>query len=286
MFGSVVIEVALGLILVYLLFGLICTAVNELLAQAFRLRAKTLAEGIRNILADPDAQGLAKLFYQHPLIKAFYREGDRPSYIPARAFAATVLDLVTKDHSAQFDKLEDGVSRLGNEKMRNVLQIFVERSGGKIEKVQESLEQWFNDSVERVSGWYKRRIQIITLIVAGLATGFSNADTVTIANQLARNSVLRAALVAQAEMVARQSATLTVAQVQEEVKALQGEGLEIGWSKDNTVGVLPWATKIFGLLLTTLAASLGAPFWFDMLNKVVQLRSSVAARAQTEPSKN
>ncbi len=286
MFGSVILEVVLGLILVYLLLGLICTSVNELLAQAMRLRAKTLAEGIGNILNDPKAQGLAKLFYEHPLIKAFYRKGDRPSYIPSQAFAITLLDIVTKDHSVQFDKLEEGVNNVGNERVRHVLQLFVNRAGGKIENVQASLEQWFNDSVERISGWYKRRIQWITLLVACAAACFSNADTVAIATQLASNSVLRAAVVAQAESVAQQAAPTTAETTNEYLTKLKAAGLDIGWEKGLPQGFWPWVRKISGLLMTALAASLGAPFWFDLLNRVVRLRSSVAPRAPEEKAKS
>lgn len=286
MFGSVILEVVLGLILVYLLLGLICTSVNELLAQAMRLRANTLAEGIGNILNDPKARDLAKLFYEHPLIKAFYRKGDRPSYIPSQAFAITLLDIVTKDHSVQFDKLEEGVNNLSNERVRHVLQLFVNRAGGKIENVQASLEQWFNDSVERISGWYKRRIQWITLAVACTATGFSNADTVAIATQLASNAVLRAAVVAQAENVAQQPAPTTTAATGEYLDKLKSAGLNIGWEKGLPQGFWPWVRKISGLLMTALAASLGAPFWFDILNRVVRLRSSVAPRTSEEKAKS
>lgn len=286
MFGSVILEVVLGLILVYLLLGLICTSVNELLAQAMRLRANTLAEGIGNILNDPKARDLAKLFYEHPLIKAFYRKGDRPSYIPSQAFAITLLDIVTKDHSVQFDKLEEGVNNLSNERVRHVLQLFVNRAGGKIENVQASLEQWFNDSVERISGWYKRRIQWITLLVACAAAGFSNADTVAIATQLASNAVLRAAVVAHAESVAQQAAPTTTQTTNEYLAKLKTAGLDIGWEKGLPQGPWPWVRKISGLLMTALAASLGAPFWFDLLNRVVRLRSSVAPRTPEEKAKS
>jgi hypothetical protein len=286
MFGSVILEVVLGLILVYLLLGLICTAVNELLAQVLRLRAKTLAEGIGNILNDPQAQGLAKFFYEHPLIRAFYRKGDRPSYIPSQAFAITMIDIVTKDHSQDLDQLEAGVKNLGNERVRNVLQLFVNRAGGKIENVQANLEQWFNDSAERISGWYKRKLQWITLAVAGLATCLCNADTIAIAKQLASASTLRAALVAQAEVVARQSTTATVEITSEGLEQMKSVGLELGWEQNVPENYGQWAVKVLGLLLTALAASLGAPFWFDMLNKVVRLRSSVAARPPEEKAKS
>ncbi len=288
MFGSVILEVVLGLILVYLLLGLICTAVNELLAQALRLRAKTLAEGIGNILNDPKTKGLAKFFYEHPLIQAFYRKGDRPSYIPSQAFAITVIDLITTDHSTELGQLQEGIKGLGNERVRHVLQLFVNRAGGKIENVQASLEQWFNDSVERISGWYKRRIQWITLAVACAAAGFSNADTLAIAKQLAHNSVLRAAIVAQAESMPKQSTATDslTAKTSANFEQLKSAGLEIGWERGMPSGFWPWVRKISGLLMTALAASLGAPFWFDMLNKVVRLRSSVAARAPEEKAKS
>lgn len=285
MFGSVILETVLGLILVYLLLGLICTAVNELLAQVFRLRAKTLAEGIGNILGDPQAQGLAKFFYEHPLIQAFYRKGDRPSYIPSHTFALTVIDLVTKDHSAQFAQLEQGVNGLGNERVRHALQVFVGRAGGKIENVQASLEQWFNDSVERISGWYKRRMQWITLVVALAATVLCNADTIAIAKQLAKNTNLRSAVAAQAEIVSRQPTAAGAATTQQTLEELKSAGLEIGWEKWSPKDGWAWVGKIVGLLLTALAASLGAPFWFDMLNKVIRLRSSVAPAAAEEKKK-
>ncbi len=37
-----------------------------------------------------------------------------------------------------------------------------------------------------------------------------------------------------------------------------------------------WLLKVMGLLLTIVAVSLGAPFWFDVLNRLVNLRMSGA----------
>ena len=54
-------------------------------------------------------------------------------------------------------------------------------------------------------------------------------------------------------------------------------GVPIGWTMDRSA--LPadlgqWTIKIAGLLITALAASMGAPFWFDLVNKLVNLRSA------------
>ena len=53
MFGSTVLEVGIGMILVYLMVSLVCTAANEALASVLGWRAKNLKEGIRNLLDGP-----------------------------------------------------------------------------------------------------------------------------------------------------------------------------------------------------------------------------------------
>jgi hypothetical protein len=70
MFGSSILEVAIGLVFVYLLLSLVCTAANELIAALMTWRAVNLEQGIRNLLNDPSGNALAKVFYEHPLIKA------------------------------------------------------------------------------------------------------------------------------------------------------------------------------------------------------------------------
>jgi hypothetical protein len=42
--------------------------------------------------------------------------------------------------------------------------------------------------------------------------------------------------------------------------------------------------KLIGLLLTMMAISFGAPFWFDMLNRVTVIRSALKPQ-QSEPSR-
>jgi hypothetical protein len=42
-----------------------------------------------------------------------------------------------------------------------------------------------------------------------------------------------------------------------------------------------WLTKILGLLLTAFAISLGAPFWFDVLNKIIVVRSTVKPKEKS-----
>ena len=58
MFGSLVLDVVIGLVFVYLLLSMICTAANEMIASMLALRARNLARGIANLLADRRIKGL------------------------------------------------------------------------------------------------------------------------------------------------------------------------------------------------------------------------------------
>ncbi len=107
MFGSGLIELIIGLILIYFLFSLLTSGINELAEQFLHRRAKFLESGIVDILGP-----WARKFYQHPLIQALHPEQGRPqtlpppgasppvppkfgpSYIPSRTFSRALLSLV------------------------------------------------------------------------------------------------------------------------------------------------------------------------------------------------
>lgn len=96
MFGSTFIEVVIGLAFVYVLLGLVCTALNEMIAQFANSHAETLKKGLERLLTDAT---IREKFYRPPLIKALSKESPagevvKPSYIPPRAFALALIDVV------------------------------------------------------------------------------------------------------------------------------------------------------------------------------------------------
>jgi hypothetical protein len=100
MFGLESLDIIIGLFFVYLLLSLICTAVNEYIASLTNRRGKLLVRGINDLLRDVDAPEVAQKFFDHRLIRGLYtpklRGGKErePSYIPARTFAMTLLDVM------------------------------------------------------------------------------------------------------------------------------------------------------------------------------------------------
>src|SRR5580658_5626161 len=96
LFGSTILDVALGLVFVYLLLAIMCTTVNEWVASLFKIRSQMLEKGIRQLLdAQPGAiesgvNGFLTEFYRHPLIDGLKNRGANPAYVPARTFSTAL----------------------------------------------------------------------------------------------------------------------------------------------------------------------------------------------------
>lgn len=294
MFGLQILDIAIGLIFIYLILALTCTAVNELIASMLDRRTNNLFEGLKNLLSDStwkpsspgDAAGtdLVGAFYSHPLIKSLEENGKKPSYIPSRTFALTLLDLIAPADPAKSKTVADVRSALENlpktSPIRGALLVMLDDAEDDLKKVQANIEIWFNNSMDRVAAWYKTRTQTIIIIIAALVVLATNADTMRIGKALSNDQALRDALVAQAQEYVKSTPpagtnppTDSVEEIKKNVTALQTLGVPLGYKGEAPDGFNWWLSKIFGLLLTIGAASLGAPFWFDMLNKFINVRA-------------
>jgi hypothetical protein len=289
MFNSTTLDVITGLIFVYLLLAIMCTTINEWLAGIMKARSSNLASGIKQLLdAQPDASGntnaFLQEFYKHPLISSMLTPGKsgadgHPNYLPARTFATAVMDIATpsRQGAITYKDLQDGLTALPDGDVKTALLALIQNAHGDLGQAQKNIESWFDDTMDRVSGWYKRRTQQITVVIAIVLTLAANADTVAIARKLWQNPTQRAALVEEAKNGAQQGGTkVTNEDINTRLGGVLGWGAEatkdITTGKDLTPG--QWIERGLGWILTMIAVSLGAPFWFDMLNKVVNIRNA------------
>jgi hypothetical protein len=270
MFGSYILDVAIGLIFVYMLLSLLCSTINEqVIARFFSLRAKTLKAGIQNMLADPQGV-LTKQVYDSPLIQGLSqktRSGKTrgPSYIPSNIFAQAVMAL---DVVQTYQKDPDAQNSL----MPDALALLLKKANKDPQKELAYIEQWYDDTMDRVSGWYKRNVQLIIFILGAIIVVGLNVDTLAIITNLSNDTVIRAGFVSAVQGSAASPSHADLPTLQKAFEQIQ---LVIGWSSSS----LPtdwssWILKIVGLLATIFAVSLGAPFWFDLLNKFISFRSS------------
>jgi hypothetical protein len=295
MFDFAALDVAIGLIFLYLVLSLVCSALNETISSLFSWRAKFLRQGVANLL-DPKnvdkGERLMEELYDHPLIDGLVRPVSRwrrkryPSYIPAQTFVAALLDLDVKSTSAQAEEL---IGTIRSPHLQESLLRLLKYAGGDVAAFQHGAERWFDDSMERVSGWYRRRVQLMMWILAAAIVVALNVDTVRIAQALWDDKTVRAAVVAQAQTASaqEQQAEADVKRIAKDVGTLEELKIPMGWtSEPRPDGGVDWAVtialKALGLLLTAAALTLGAPFWFDTLSKVARIRSAGAPPPATD----
>lgn len=220
------------------------------------------------------------------------RYRDFPSYLAPETFALAFLDAVAPPEGVRGKNLiaraEEFVAGLGAaEPVRTVLLTALEQAEGDVERFRRQIEDWFDNTMARVSGWYRRKVQIALCVIATIVTLAFNADALQIGRALWNDGALRASVVAQAQNAVQEnrapsdlnqtrSGSDALATQVADVEALQ---LPIGWSFqqgdprwfDSFGGLLG---KLAGLLTTIVALTLGAPFWFDLLGRVARLRTT------------
>jgi hypothetical protein len=289
--GSPILDVAIGLSFVFFLLAVIASAVNEAIAGLLNLRGNTLENGLEEMFGSKSA---AKLLLDHDLVRTELLKRSRKDANavllrldgllpkPVRTFERASSYLSPQVFAVAFKALHGTLKGEGKVEVQL-------KSLGLWESVGDDLgelERWFDSSMERVSGWYKRKSQIfVALIAVAVAVGL-NANTILIAKRLDSDPATRTAVVATAEKalekeLAEKKGSDAVAEIEEAdehlteaTKNVAALNVPLFWAAENKPSHSPWETVVFGWLLTVIAISLGAPFWFDALGKLANLRTT------------
>jgi hypothetical protein len=245
------------------------------------------------------SQNALKALYEHPIINSLSEPGKQPSYIPAHDFTVALFDLLNKAGAADpsqvditLENIRNGIQKLETEPLKlrllsllDTAQITENRVELDIADYRKTVETWFDAAMERGRGWYKRKIQWVGIICGVAIAVLVNADTISLSLSLWQNSVLRDAVTEAATIYVQKGDEPNARQAQEQLANL---GLPIGWSfrfadyspitpddpRDFPVTAAGWFAKLTGLLVTGFAISQGSPIWFDLLNRLVNLRGS------------
>jgi hypothetical protein len=158
---------------------------------------------------------------------------------------------------------------------------------------------WFDQTIDRTVDRFTAGTRTVTFCCAVAVVLFLQLDTVALINQLSMDSQLRNTLVQQALQVnasgpstANPSGTPDTPAIQQlrndidanqdQIRDLASLGL-IRLPHSVNDWVASWTTgnsvvKIFGLLMSAILLSLGAPFWYNALKTLIGLRSIVAGK--------
>jgi hypothetical protein len=290
--GLPVLDVAIGLSFFFFLLSIVASSISEIVASIFRLRARNLEAGIRALVGDPEK---AKQFFADWRISPLHApNGRKPSYVLPRTAALAIIDTLAPNAAAEARKLDPGQpasqdvlkqitdhveSDVGDDNAKKWLLDAFTHARGDIDTARAHVEDRFNEVMDRATGWYKRKVQVILFVIAlAIAVGL-NADTINVADRLSRDEALRAHVVAQAQKAGASDAETnpTAKDVETQIAAARASGLPMGWGGENIpnyplLGVI--GEKFVGFVLTAFALVLGAPFWFDLLGKFARLRST------------
>ena len=297
-----VLEVALGLALVFSLVSFAVSLVTEWISAIWGRRSALLREGVLQMLGEDRTEKL----YDHPLFRSLVphrwlanRHG--PSYIPTDLFVTTLLSLLDSEGKGAGSK-EEFLAHLdelsAGHPLRRALLPLATQAEEDWEKVKAGVGDWFDRVMDEVTGWYRRWSQLVLFGTGLLLAMVVGVDALDITRTLWINDEIRAGVAAIAEDFAAKELTATdggdqgesadleaarrkAAELQQLQQELATVGLrfrpitQCDWGPD-----LRWC--LLGYLLTAFAASLGAPFWFDLLKRLVQIRTT-AVRSTPAP---
>ncbi len=288
----ILLEIIISLIFIYLIYSLLTTTLMEVIASVFRLRAVNLWLTIRSLF-EKDPVWLTG-FYRHPVIKSmktsWFFTFLPPSNIKPEDFADAVVDIVTSGPGDAYDNIEDKLDQQDSSVHKKLRSIY-KSSGHDLVVFRSRLVDFYNGVMDRAIGQYKRLTSSITLIIGFLIAWSFNVNSIQIFHTLKENSAKRAAMMAivdnyQAEVFEdKDSFEIAVSQLKDSIRDAS--------TKINSTLALERIDKInkaelkknkplLGWFLTAIALSFGAPFWFDLLNKFMKLRSSLPIATTTK----
>jgi hypothetical protein len=322
MFNSPILDIAIVLVFTYFILALIVSSINEGIMTITRQRSAFLKKAMQNLLFDDNWDKVYKELMKTPFIRSLQKEKSIfPTYIPSRNFAQAIISIIRdgKHEKYTLEHLRDQLNRpesMIQGDTRVLLLTLIDEAEGNMEKFRKSLEQFFDGSMERLSGWYKRMVGKILLVLACLLVVVLNIDTIQIVKQLwndPKNAQKAVEYAIQAssqfkldsakvvvqgaedtsdlynislnpqndsiisEGTAMRKIDTTIKTTQALVVTLKEQPLPIGWINKNNYphsGWWGWLMKCIGWTLTIAAVTLGAPFWFDLLNRIVNVRGT------------
>lgn len=298
-----VLNLAIGITFIYLLFSFVVSALNEFWLTYLDKRADFLKQGLQQLLQDPEK---VKQVLEHGLVDALSRSTNgTPSYIGVEPFTAAVLDVIKAADPNTIRKISDfqtSIAALPDSKLKQSLTAILDSAENDLATFKKGIGEWYDRSMDRVSGWYKRYAQKWLLGLGFALAVVCNVDTIHIIRVLSSDPKLLAQTVSQAVNTAKaatsqasasagatpavepgpiEDATQNLNQLIKNTDVamtnLTNLSVPIGWSQSQLQYLRDpghLISAFLGWFLTGLAASLGAPFWFDTLQRFVTIRGN------------
>ena len=304
MLDSPIIDIAIGLSFLYFLLGLITSAVNEIIQARLKSRSRELKSAILNFL-DRDWDEIGNKIIESPYVRTLQKDATKfPSYIPSSAFAQSIIDVIkgTDDLPDRVEDIRETIRK--NPVIKGDARVWllglIDQSYGNVEVFYQKLEDAYNDGMDRVREWYGKKAKLAILLIGVVFSIALNIDTIHITQSLWKNKetakTLSALVTSSMENIEKTDAGFQItdddgnilysvdqnagANISKTVAKVNTLPIPLGWDKQTLAYFKQpgWGWELLSMIggwaITSIAIFLGAPFWFDLLRKAVNLRGS------------
>ena len=301
-----ILEVAIGLILTWLILSVATVEVQNLINKWLDKRALFLEKSILEMFQGE--QSFVDQFYAQPVIKTLFpkdRSGKpkknifgkerKPDYIPNATFAEALFEMfvnlgaekdILSKNSVPLERIANKIDEI-NEKnsdlayfVRRLLPEFdgdksvaeIRKTHKKAVEFKTNAENWFNTSMTQASFFYKENAKVFAFFIGLVLAASFNVDSFQITNELWREPTLRQSLIVRAQVADVNTGPNTVTELDTYYQDLK---LPVGWDADKLPPTpLDWLTKIIGFIISGVAAMQGAPFWFEILKNLLKIKGA------------
>jgi hypothetical protein len=286
---NAILEVVIGLVMTWLVVSATTSQIQEFVAELTGLRARFLRKRIEEMFHDDETDKPVERLYSHSLIRSLETHGAfgqkrPPADIPKQIFAQVVVELYPNVPSADEEKrvkeLKEVIGIRRNTsvvpvKSPSVLKTLMPKQDPQGINYPKNVEDWFDAKMSEASKMYRKNVAVISFLVGLIIAVSFNVDSIHIADQLWKDPTLRQAIVVQAENVAK----VDEGNLDNILLNIDKLALPIGYGTPSTSeGQQNY--RYLGWLVTALAASQGAPFWFDILRNLTGLKKSEPTQKQ------
>jgi hypothetical protein len=307
---SPLLDFLIAFVYVLAICSTLLSIVYELVSYWLRSRPAYLYKALNEVLNDNKLNNLnlTEIIYNFPQIdftkKTFQ---DKPSYISAKNFATSLVLAFNDYYKKQnmlfppneqsaifapgkniseepFQLFAAAVKNLKVSDLKTLLESFINGSNANYDTLINNIELWYNDYMDRVTGWFKIRTQKRMFWIAIPVAILFNLNFLNIGEKLYSDKTSTAILVSMAEkwkpnnvdsIMNAEDFKKALKEKKCIVDSLQRANVPMGWSKEDIKNATKeWLKSILGWLLMAAAMVMGAPFWYDLLNRLVNMRKA------------
>jgi hypothetical protein len=297
-------DIMISLAVVFLILSMVHKYLVSLIKRMLSIKAKVVAEEMKTFVGENTTQYLIPYLEKKAKHLNFLEQQHGVPLVKKRQVGLRRLEKNQLEEVV--DSLKDFLEKKSVRQLKHELAVQIptvttkqklDEIKGHLVTLRGRIESMYDNTTERMTEVYETRIRHQTLIWGLVLAVLINADFLDLYGSLAKNSLIRGKLVAQAQLIDRQMQLMSeqieqkegeeITRVKPLIKEAQANlselsqsfemaGLSLGWTKEKLSAVFErWGAlfnKLLGLFISGLLISFGAPFWHDLLSSFSGLR--------------